>query len=217
MKNLLDYRQGINVLTSGRNWEELVERGGQGRCYGMEFMAHRTQGRLNGWISYTLAKNDRRFASTDGGAWYPFRFDRRHDLACTGSYRLSRSWSAAASFVLTTGDAFTAPSYFVLVTDDGADKLVKPVFLKKNGSRAPGYQRLDISFTKAYRNKHGREASWTFGAYNTYAHINPFYVEIEEGYLYNPQAVGASEKFNVRYTVKSLFTFIPSFNYAVKF
>jgi CarboxypepD_reg-like domain/TonB-dependent Receptor Plug Domain len=213
MRNLTDYRQGINIVSSGKSWEQLIETKGQGQAYGFEGMLHRSEGRFNGWLAYTLAWNNRQFANINQGKWYPHRFDRRHDIAVTGSFKKSEKWSFAANFVFSTGDAFTAPDYFANINPESPNASIEPIYTEKNSYRTPNYHRLDLSATKSYETKRGHNASWSFGVYNAYAHINPFYIDIK------PLTLGTTNVTQgvVKYEVKSLFTFIPSINYAIKF
>lgn len=213
MSQLLDYRQGINIIGSGKDWEQLVEKKGNGRSYGFEAMLQKQEGRLNGWISYTWSKNERKFGNINNGMWYPHRYDRRHDLAVTGNYQFNKKWTCAANFVFSTGEAITAPSYFYVLNNT----YVQPFYTGKNTERTPNYHRLDISLTKNFTTKNNRTAYLNFGVYNAYAHTNPFYVNIDAVYQNDPNNFFKFTGFNVKYEVKSIFTFIPSVSYGIKF
>lgn len=217
MQNLLDFRQGANLFGVSKGWEDLVVRNGNGRSYGLEFMAHRTEGRFNGWVSYTLSRSERQFKDLNRGQWFPHRYDRIHDLALTGSYQLSKKWSFASNFVFSTGDAFTAPAYFYNISNNVNSPFIQPFYQNKNGSRMPNYHRLDFTAAKSYKNRRGNTVTWSFGAYNVYANPNPFYIDIEPVPIFIPFSTQAPEKFVIYYKRGTLFTFIPSVNYAVKF
>lgn len=215
MHGLIDFRQGLNFFSSGKNWEDLVARDGAGRAYGIEWMAHRQKGRLNGWLSYTLAWNNRRFNTINQGKWFPHQYDRRHELSATGNYRISDQWSASANFVFASGNAFSAPSYIAVNYIDPNITNFTPIFVGKNNQRGPVYHRLDCSVVKTYKNKRNRETTWAFGVYNIYAHNNPFYLDVSvielSKDIYTP-----ADRVLFKYEVGSVFTFIPSVSYALK-
>jgi hypothetical protein len=79
------------------------------------------------------------------------------------------------------------------------------------------YHRLDCSLVKKYRNRRGREAQWAFGIYNIYAHRNPFYIDREVISLSDKPGAFMPTRAFVKYTVGSVFNFIPSVSYGVKF
>ncbi len=215
MQGLIDFRQGLNFFISGKNWEDLVAKNGKGQSYGIEWMLHKQKGRLNGWISYTLAWNNRRFPDINQGQWFPHQYDRRHELSLTSSYRISEKWSAASNFIFASGNAFSAPSYISVNYYDQNVINSAPIFIGKNNQRGPVYHRLDCSVTKSYTNKRNRETSWSFGVYNIYAHNNPFYLDVSVVQLSSSIAVPA-DRLLFKYSVGSVFTFIPSISYALK-
>jgi len=216
MNDLIDYKQGLNFFSSDKDWQEIIVKNGKGRAYGFECMLQKTAGRLSGWASYTLAWNERRFAGINRGKWFPHQYDRRHEFSLTGSYQISKQWTASANFVFTTGNAFTAPSYLAVIYYDPLVPSFAPIFTGKNNRRGPVYHRLDISMSKSYISKRGLESNWAFGVYNTYAHNNPFYLAIDAQSISNP-TTGISDKLYINYTVGSIFNFIPSISYGIKF
>ena len=48
MTNLIDYKEGTNIINGGVNWEKSVELSGKGVSKGVEFFLHKKSGRLNG-------------------------------------------------------------------------------------------------------------------------------------------------------------------------
>jgi outer membrane receptor for ferrienterochelin and colicin len=216
MQNLIDFRQGVNLFGNSNNWEEIVVSKGKGRAYGFELMAHRQKGDLNGWVSYTLAWNDRKFASVNRGNWFPHQYDRRHEISITGNYKISEKWTASSNFVFTTGNAFSAPSYLTVVYNDPNLTTFAPIFVGKNNRRGPVYHRLDFSMVKTYQNKRNRTVSWAFGVYNVYAHNNPFYLDVSVN-QYSDNIFNNADRIKMTYQVGSIFNFIPSISYAVKF
>ena len=196
MHNVLSYSAGQNYLGINRDWQDKVIQG-DGEAYGAEFLLQKKKGRLNGWIGYTLSWNFRTFADLNSGQKFPFRYDRRHDLEIVANYTLNEKWSFNATWVYSTGTAFSLENikYARLLTDprrfggggkDGGsggqvidpsqlyvDEISQPSL--KNAYRYRPYHRMDIGFER--KKKHKRyESSWVFGAYNVYNRKNPFYL-----------------------------------------
>jgi outer membrane receptor for ferrienterochelin and colicin len=191
MKNVLSYSAGQNFLGINRDWQDKIVQG-DGEAYGAEFLVQKKKGRLSGWVGYTLSWNYRTFADLNGGQPFPFRYDRRHDLEIVTSYELNPKWSFNATWVYSTGTAFSLANvkYARLLTDPrrnrgpqgGApidpsalfvDEIAQPS--EKNAYRYRAYHRFDIGFER--KKKHKRyESSWVFGAYNVYSRKNPFFI-----------------------------------------
>jgi hypothetical protein len=211
MSGLIDYRQGANFLVGAysRDWQQEIETGGQGAAYGLEFFLNRTQGRFTGWLSYALAWNERQFTNINGGAWYPARYDRRHSFSVTGSYRLSDKWSLSSSWVYSTGQPVTLP----VGMQENMDGTKVLVYTGRNNARMPAYHRLDLSANYTRPTRRGRTATWSFGLYNAYNRVNPFYLDFKDVYgrAGNPDPVGR------QLVVRSLFPVLPSVSYSLKF
>jgi TonB-dependent Receptor Plug Domain/CarboxypepD_reg-like domain len=223
MKNVLSYSTGQNFLGINRDWQDKVVQG-NGEAYGMEFLVQKKKGRLSGWVGYTLSWNYRTFAELNGGNPFPYRYDRRHDLEIVASYELSPKWSFNATWVYSTGTAFSLANvkYARLLTDprrnnrgpDGGqpidpsalfvDEIAQPS--EKNAYRYRAYHRMDIGFER--KKKHKRyESAWVFGAYNVYSRKNPFF-------LYS--TYDETLKKDV-YNQVSLFPIIPNIAWTFKF
>ena len=176
MTNLIDYRQGSSILGGfEQDWQNLIETGGIGRAYGAEFFLNKKQGKLTGWVSYTLSWSERQLANINNGNWYPFKYDRRHNFTVTANYKLTKKWSAAANWTYQTGHAVTLPKAAM------ADVFGRPMYIYggRNQFRMPDYHRLDLSFTKTYLRKNNKEAGWSFGLYNAYNRQNPYLLDLK--------------------------------------
>lgn len=53
MKDYLDYRNGAELLMNHHIETDVLRT--EGRAYGVELMVKKTQGKLNGWVSYTYS------------------------------------------------------------------------------------------------------------------------------------------------------------------
>jgi hypothetical protein len=156
---------------------------GQGRSVGVELFVRRHVGRLTGWVSYTLSKTDQTFPDLNFGRTFPFRYDRRHNLAVVASYELSQRWTLAANFVFSTGNPITLPNGRVSISGGGSlyDTFYYD-YTDRNSYRLGNYHRLDLSATyKKPRHFFGHpyDSEWVFGVYNAYSRLNPYFVYLE--------------------------------------
>ena len=220
MDGVVGYRPGASFagFRPDETWEDLVVQG-EGRVYGLELFAQRKLGRTTGWIGYTLSWNDRRFAEINGGRRFPFRYDRRHDIAMLASHRFSERVMVSGAWTYATGNAYTLPRYsvatnyrplFVNGYEGGwrADRLEQSV--AKNDYRMSASHRLDLSVSLTKQKRWG-ERTIVWGVYNAYWHRNPVYVAPAERY---DEASGEDRREYVEY---SLLPLIPSFSYQFKF
>ncbi len=206
IRNVYDYRDG-----KGFHSEIEIERlllGGKGRAYGLELCAHKNNGPLTGWVSYTLAWSENKIEGINGGRWYTASNDRRHDLAIVAMYQLSPTWDLSATWRYNTGQALTAPS-----AKYDIDGTTYYYYAERNGYRAPDYHRLDISATwhmdvrPIFGSKKG-EGLLSFGLYNAYCRYNPFMIRFKNDDD-SPTGTIAEQT--------SLFGIIPSVSFTVKY
>ena len=209
MSGLVAYRDGAAFTAPFDDWQDLVVTGA-GRSVGLEaFVQHRTD-RLTAWLGYTLAKTDRQFDAIDGGARFPFRYDRRHDLSATARYGLSKRFDVSAALTYGTGDAVTLPeavyedplarTLFDAGTYYGGHRAYGP----RNGFRLPYYARLDLSATWFFR-RGPRPHALSLNVYNATNRKNPFLTTLDTEY----DADGARQ----RLTGIALFPVLPTLSY----
>jgi hypothetical protein len=206
MSNQVDYIQNSDLLLN-----ELVEGDlliGEGRAYGAEFYVKKAKGKLNGWISYTLSRSERKVLGINNSNWFPNRFDKTHVLNVVAIYDLKPRVSFSANFTYSTGTPATFPnSKFVwqgfALPHNFADE--------RNNSRIPPYHRLDLAATLKQKKKiFGKgEGEWVFSIYNVYNRRNPFSVFVRQNED-NPSQTEA-----VRYSVFG--SIIPAVTYNFKF
>lgn len=209
MKGLIEYKDGANYLDVENDWQTKVEQG-QGQSYGAEFFVQKKTGRITGWVGYTLSWTNRKFANINEGKTFPYRYDRRHDVEITASYRLKKNKELSMTWVYGTGAAVTLPQSSYLQAQDvenpyyGYNQSVQ-YYHGRNSYRMRAYHRLDLSYTTTRQTKWG-ERSWSIGIYNVYSRRNPFFLAID----YDKQG----KKQFIQY---SLFPIIPSIAYRFKF
>ena len=172
--NLIDYKDGAELLFNETLEADLLS--GEGRAYGLEFMFKKQEGRLTGWISYTLARTERKIdgkfgESINGGDYYPSNYDKLHDISIVATYKLNEKWDLGANFAFMSGRPITYPD-----AKWQFEGTTLPNYGNRNGERTPSYHRLDFSATykKPVKKDRNWESSWSFGVYNLYARRNPY-------------------------------------------
>ncbi|GCC53621.1 TonB-dependent receptor [Chryseotalea sanaruensis] len=199
MENVIEYKEGANFLEPVKDWETKVEVG-KGDSYGTELFLQKKQGRLNGWIGYTLAWSNREFENINNGNPYPFRYDVRHDLSIVGTYALNDHFELGSVFIYRTGTAVTLPIASYL--NDGVEV---DYYGGRNDYRMPAYHRIDLSATWKKTKKWG-ERAWVVSVYNLYFRRNPFFINLT-----------TTPDNGRQFTQIALFTFVPSVSYQFKF
>ena len=171
MQNQIDYADRASLFLNPFFEKDLLF--GEGRAYGIEFYVKKNVGKLTGWVSYTLAKTERKIEGLNNGDWYANRYDRTHTLNIIGQYALNDKWSMGANFAYITGVPYSIPSQKYVF-----EGIAYPETLPgtRGNIRVPDYHRLDISATK--KNKKavfGKGTSeWVFSVYNAYNRKNSF-------------------------------------------
>lgn len=116
---------------------------GQGIAKGVEFMVQKKSGKLNGWLSYTLAQAQNYFTGYSD-SWYPANQDVTHEGKFVLMYNYKR-WDFSLTWIYATGRPYTAPSGAYSVTLlDGTEQEYFTV-TSKNSLRLPDYHRCDLS------------------------------------------------------------------------
>ncbi len=211
MNNLIALKEGILFYSSTKNWQQKIESGGKGESKGLELLIRKNTGKLNGWLAYTLAKTTRQFDNINNGKLYPYKYDRRHDIALVSMYQISPLISLSVSWVFGSGYATTIPlEYQLALNNSKQEGLFEEVntYNIKNNFRMRSFHKLDmgISFTKI---KEKGERIWKLSIYNLYNRKNPYYYFIERD-------ISKGKATNIL-KQQSLFPFIPSVSYSFTF
>jgi hypothetical protein len=201
MQNQIDYKNGAQLIANVNVESQLIF--GKGRSYGLELFVKKKYGQLTGWVSYTLSRTERLFTQVNNDSWYPANQDRTNNLSVVGIYKLNRKWTLSADFVYYTGNAVSWPSGKYEVNGQAAF-----VYIERNGSRMPSYNRLDIGVTLQGKKTKKFESNWNFSLYNAYGRENPYSISFQQdpGDPSKTQAVQWA-----------LFRWVPSVTYNFKF
>ena len=211
VKNRIDYINGANLVAN--NEIETVILNGKSRAYGLEFLFRKNEGKLKGWLAYTLSKSEQltsgRNISEPGinnGEWYNTPYDKTHDLSVNAGYELSSKWKFNTNFLLQTGQPTNYP-----VGQYEFQGLNVPIYNdnQRNANRLPNYHRLDLSatLTPVKNNNRDLQAEWVFGIYNIYNRKNAASIAFSRN-----TETSANEAIKT-----SIFGIVPSITYNFKF
>ena len=209
MQHQVAFKEGTQLLEQTVIDSNLVY--GKGSSRGVELFIKRNKGKLTGWVSYTLSWTDQQFDALNNGRTFPFKYDRRHDLAVVGTYALNEHWTLGAQFVLTSGAAYTLPTGRATIFGGGTlyDNSFAD-YTGRNNARLNTYHRLDLSASYAKKHrlfKHDYLGTWNFGVYNAYSRQNPYFVYLtSDPVTKQPQAKQVS-----------LLPILPSLGYTLEF
>ncbi|MCI2108728.1 MAG: TonB-dependent receptor [Bacteroidales bacterium] len=213
-KNIVEYQDGATVMGTSANWYDKVSMG-EGRSYGAEIFVQKTLGKTTGFVSYTLSKSDRIFRDgmVNNGHWYPYKYDRRHNLVVSVFHKFSDRVDVAGNFVFTTGGTTTVPTrQIVAITPDGTSTYDDYVPYKNN-YRLPCSHRLNLGVNLHKQKRHG-ERIWNFSIYNVYNAMNPNLVYSDTDYNAEDGNVTTN---TIRIKKITLLPFMPSISYTFKF
>ncbi|MGI9551871.1 MAG: TonB-dependent receptor plug domain-containing protein, partial [Aurantibacter sp.] len=207
--NRIDYIDGSELI--GQNTIETEILNGESRAYGLEFLLRKNEGKLTGWLAYTLSKSEQRTPGgkagglgISNGKWYNTPYDRTHDISISGAYALNDKFSFGANFVFQTGRPVTYPN-----GQYEYDGLSIASYADRNTDRLPVYHRLDLSLNyKPNRKPHKRlKGEWVLGIYNLYSRKNAASISFGQNV-----ETGANEA-----TRTAIFGIVPSITYNFKF
>lgn len=214
LQNLIEYKNGARLLMNNHIETDLIN--SNGYSYGIELLAKKNSGRLNGWVSYTYSRTFRKTESgfpdqnINGGGYYPSVYDKPHDLSAVMNYKISQRWRFSGNFVFSSGRPMTIPEekYYT----DGNEVVI---YSDRNKYRMPPYHRLDLAITldENLRKKRMWKGSWTFSVYNLYGRKNPYSV-----FYRKEPSLQAGD--NTRYSIYKLSIIgvpVPSITYNFKF
>lgn len=205
VKNSVDYIEGADITLNPGLEAGLAQ--GRGLAYGLEVLAKKGSGRMNGWISYTYSRSLRSFNSSNEfrlineGDYYPSSYDQPHNLSLIFNYQLAERTVLSANFKYSTGRPITIP-----ISKFSYEAYLSVLnFSERNEYRIPDYHRLDLSITfkdQPKRNRHWR-GEWVLSIFNIYGRKNTYSI------IFN--RYGTASKLSILGTV------FPSFTYNFKF
>ena len=204
IENRLDYIDGAELIANDAIEQVLLS--GEAKASGLELLIRKNEGRLTGWIAYTLSRSEQRTpgrnqneVGINNGEWYFTPYDKTHDISITSNYNLNKKWDFNLNFIYQTGQPITYPNAQYQFSGFSI-----PNFESRNSSRLPSYNRLDVSAILTPDNNKGQ---WVFGVYNVYNRKNAASIRFQENL-----DTGINEALRL-----TIFGIIPSVTYNFKF
>ncbi len=209
IKNRIDYIDGADLIAN--NAIEQIILNGKARAYGLELLFKKNEGKLKGWIAYTLSKSEQKTpgrtpteTGINNGNWYNTAYDKTHDLSLVGSFDLNEKWTLNGNFIFQTGQPATFPNGQYQYSG-----LTIPSYNNRNSDRLPNYHRVDIAanYTPKPNKNKGWQNYWTFSIYNLYNRYNAASISFDQN---RNTSINEATKL-------SIFGIIPSVSYNFKF
>ena len=210
MNNVLEYKDGVSFLFNSDGWENKVETG-RGRAMGLELFIEKTMGKTTGWLGYTLLRSDRVFPTINAGRWFPYRYDRRHQVNLVVNHRFNEKFDLSATWNYASGGTTTIPERSVVMTAPNGELFLEDLVPSRNNYRLPASHTLNLGFN--FHRKHRRgEGVWNLSIYNVYNRMNPnFVVRDTDSYMSSSvDESGSDSQFIVKSKLVKL-TLLPIF------
>ncbi len=205
----IDYIDGAQLIANDAIEEIILQ--GEARAYGLEFFLRKNEGKLTGFLSYTLSKSEQRTPGRNEneiginrGEWYNTPYDKTHDISLNINYELNDRWRFGSNLLYQTGQPTNFP-----VGQFEFQGIVIPTYGPRNEQRLPDYHRLDLSATLTPKANKGRkwQSEWVFSVYNVYNRSNAASINFRQN----------DETFKNEAVRTSIFGVIPSVTYNFKF
>ena len=209
IKNRIDYIDGANLIANDAIEQVILN--GKARAYGLEVLFRKNEGKLTGWVAYTLSKSEQQTpgrtlleTGINNGQWYNTPYDKTHDVSITSNYEFSDKWSFSSTLVFQTGQPTTFPN-----SQYQYNGISIPNYEARNSSRLTNYHRLDVSaiYNPNTDGTKKWQGEWVFGIYNLYNRKNAASIRFSEN-----RDTGVNEANRL-----ALFGIIPSISYNFKF
>lgn len=180
MDNYLDFKSGSTLVMNSNVAEDVV--GVKGKAYGLELMASKPLGKLNGWASYTWSRTrlkevgDRGTSAINRGEWYNAAYDKPHELKIVANYKFTHRVILSVNLDYATGRPATVP-----VARYDYNDAVRLYYTMRNSHRIPDYFRTDIALNiePTHRLKAFTHFSFTVGVYNATGRKNAYSIYYE--------------------------------------
>lgn len=207
--NRIDYIDGADLIANDAIEQVILS--GEARAYGLEFLFRKNEGKLTGWLAYTLSKSEQRTPGRNEnevginlGQWYNTPYDKTHDISVNANYELSDRWRFGGNFIYQTGQPTNFP-----VGQFEFQGIVIPTYGFRNEQRLPDFHRIDLSATFTPKKNKGRrwQSEWVFSIYNIYNRRNAASINFRQN-----QETRMNEAVRT-----SIFGAIPSVTYNFKF
>ena len=208
IQNRLDYIDGAELIANDAIEQVLLA--GEANAKGIELLVRKNEGKLTGWIAYTLSRSEQRTpgrtsseVGINNGDWYFTPYDKTHDISITANYGLNKKWDFNVNFLFQTGQPITYPEAQYQFMNFSI-----PNYETRNSSRLPNYHRLDLSaIYNPDRKDKAFSGQWVFSIFNAYNRQNAANIRFQKN-------IDTRQNEAIRL---SIFGIIPSVTYNFKF
>jgi hypothetical protein len=224
LQNSVDLKDGAQLFGNDDLEQELTI--GRGYAYSpIELEIEKKEGRLTGWIGYTLAWVKRGdFPEIDNGTWFSPRFDTRHNISVVALWDAlkwkkkgkDKSLQLTATWVYSSGYQTWLPGgRFSFQDVPGAPfQPVVPYYGPRNTFRYPAYTRADLGIVYKWKRINRFENDLTLSLFNATNRRNPYFITIAVETAETP--VG-EVPIGIKAKQVSLFPILPSLTWNFKF
>jgi hypothetical protein len=188
---------------------------GKGRMYGFTCSLRKRTGDLTGILTYNYSWSGETFAKINRGSEFNPPFDRRHELQGAVSYAAGDLVLSALCVVQSRKSSVVEPKVvmdkFITGWDGrvGENGLVQNGFVDINGSRLPGFQRLELDVTRRF-SLLNLSCQFSLRFMNSYGLVDPF--------IWKLQRNASNElRWNATLQNVSLFPLYPAVEIMVRF
>lgn len=177
LHNQIDFIDGAETVMNENQVADMLF--GKGRAYGAEFYAKKHFGKLNGWLSYTLSRTERKFDGINNSQYFPAKFDKTHSLSLVAVYQLNPFVVFSGTYSYASGTPVTLPA-------DRFEVQGYPVQFNsgnyRNNYRIPSYKRVDLSATFRPKALPGKRyhSEWVVSLFNVLNRRNAFSVYLRQ-------------------------------------
>jgi hypothetical protein len=145
---------GFNLAAASSSGQDLMGSVlyGSERAFGASVSLRKRSGSFTGAARYTIGWLYDTFAELNAGEAFAPLFDRRHELELWATYSPAEDWSLSVIGVLTSTPPETSPGMANAPssTYDRGSVQAALGYLDINGSKTPGFQRLEFSIMKKF-------------------------------------------------------------------
>lgn len=217
LQNQVDFIDGAELFGNDALENELTI--GDGFAFSpVELEIEKKDGKLTGWIGYTLAWVRRgNFPDINNGAEFAPRYDTRHNVSVVAMYELTKRWQLTATWVYTSGYTSWLPQGRFTFQDvpGGSFQPVVPVYGDRNTFRYPAYMRADLGVMYKWRTRR-TEQDLTLSVYNATDRRNPYFIYLEPETV-PVEGTGVEVPVSISAKQVSLFPVLPSITWNFKF
>ncbi len=177
LQGLSEYSLRFDGSPAGLKYTENFYNG-KGYAQGIELLAQKKGGKLNGWLSYTLGQVKHQF-DVYGKDYFSALNDVTHEFKAVGIYQWKR-FDFSLTWIYATGRPYTAPAggYNIQLLDNTSQTYFSVT--TKNALRLPDYHRLDFAVNYRLKNEEGGDIGYIgISFFNMYNRTNTWYKQFQ--------------------------------------